>query len=240
MKKFALVAFAIAHICALPFLCGSAIAEGPIFQVSTITALKQGKLDGMRSIRSLKTKGDFGMGTLTGLDGEMVVLNGVFYKIGVDGKVIKIEDSAETPFAVVNFFSSSGKRTVGDLKTKTAIEELLENRYVTKKDCVYAIKLHGVFDKLKLRSVPKQTKPYPTLAKVIEHQAVFNIEGSRGTLVGYRFPAFMSGVNVAGFHFHFISDDESVGGHVLDCSLQQGALEMERLDEFQLELPDGS
>ena len=36
-----------------------------------------------------------------------------------------------------------------------------------------------------------------------------------GTLIGFRFPAAMTSVNVPGWHFHFLSADRSRGGHVL-------------------------
>jgi acetolactate decarboxylase len=41
---------------------------------------------------------------------------------------------------------------------------------------------------------------------------------SDGTLVGFWSPPYASGIEVAGYHFHFISDDRQVGGHVLDCA----------------------
>ena len=35
-------------------------------------------------------------------------------------------------------------------------------------------------------------------------------------MLGFRFPAYVEGIEVAGYHLHFISADRSRGGHVLD------------------------
>src|SRR5262249_7834217 len=48
-----------------------------------------------------------------------------------------------------------------------------------------------------------------------------------GTLVGVRSPAWALGLNVPGYHWHFLSDDRTVGGHVLDCQVREGRVQYE-------------
>jgi acetolactate decarboxylase len=36
-------------------------------------------------------------------------------------------------------------------------------------------------------------------------------------MVGFWFPRHMGGLNVPGYHFHFLTDDRTRGGHVLDA-----------------------
>ena len=43
-----------------------------------------------------------------------------------------------------------------------------------------------------------------------------------GTLVGVRCPSWVGGLNVPGYHWHFLSEDRTVGGHVLDCRVLEG------------------
>lgn len=69
------------------------------------------------------------------------------------------------------------------------------------------------------------------------HQVRF--DGS-GTIVGFRCPAFVKGVNVPGYHLHFISDDRRQGGHVLAFTLAEGSAELMTLSALHLDLPAGS
>ena len=40
-----------------------------------------------------------------------------------------------------------------------------------------------------------------------------------------------------GYHLHFVSDDQSFGGHVLGFELEKGILEIDQIDRFRLILP---
>ena len=60
-----------------------------------------------------------------------------------------------------------------------------------------------------------------------------------GSIVGFRFPSYAQGLNVAGYHFHFITDDRSAGGHVLGFRLASGELSVDEEADLRLELPDG-
>ena len=42
-----------------------------------------------------------------------------------------------------------------------------------------------------------------------------------------RSPAWVGGLNVPGYHRHFLSDDRTVGGHVLDCRAREGRVQPE-------------
>ena len=72
-----------------------------LFQASTIGALLDGAFDGDLSFAELAQHGDLGLGTLNGLDGEMIALDGEFFRADVDGAIQPIPTTAKTPFAVV-------------------------------------------------------------------------------------------------------------------------------------------
>jgi acetolactate decarboxylase len=74
-----------------------------LFQTSTIDALLEGKYDGDVSFAQLEERGDFGLGTLNALDGEMIALEGNFYQVKADGRAYEIDKRTRTPFAVVTF-----------------------------------------------------------------------------------------------------------------------------------------
>jgi acetolactate decarboxylase len=208
-----------------------------LYQVSAINALLGGVYQGSVTFEQLKKQGDFGIGTFDELDGEMIALDGEFYRVRADGQAYKVKDDASTPFASVVFFESDNSFDINenidfkDLKIKLDKSLPSENLF-------YAIKIRGTFKIVKTRSVPRQEKPYKALVEVVENQPVFEFENVEGTLVGFRCPPFSTGVNVPGYHFHFITDDRSGGGHVLDCNLEAGKIEIDYKNKFVMLLPD--
>jgi acetolactate decarboxylase len=83
-----------------------------LFQVSTSGALVQGIYERAVSSTFLLKYGDFGIGTLHNLDGEMVVLDGGIYQARSDGTVNKIVDDTGTPFATVVKFAADQDQTI--------------------------------------------------------------------------------------------------------------------------------
>src|SRR5262245_24837122 len=76
-----------------------------LFQASTIGALLEGAYEGDLSFDELGEHGDLGLGTLNGLDGEMIALDGRFYRADVEGRVGEVDAAERTPFAVVTRFA---------------------------------------------------------------------------------------------------------------------------------------
>jgi acetolactate decarboxylase len=104
----------------------------------------------------------------------------------------------------------------------------------------YAVRIDGYFAHMKVRSVPRQNKPYPPLAAVTQRQTVFEYTNIEGSVVGFRFPDYTQGINMPGFHLHFISTDRRAGGHVLDFALTAGTCAIEHTSDFYMELPETS
>ena len=104
---------------------------------------------------------------------------------------------------------------------------------------IYACRIDGSFHEVYARSEMKQHRePYKTFAKVLEtDQREFEFKNVSGSLVCVYFPQYMDGLNVAGWHVHFISDDRTMGGHVFDCSLQEGKAYMGRTEGFNFLIP---
>ena len=77
-----------------------------VYQTSTMGALLDGVYDGDVTIRELLRHGDFGLGTFNGLDGEMLVVDGVCYQLRGDGSARVADPEQRTPFAVVTWFAA--------------------------------------------------------------------------------------------------------------------------------------
>ncbi len=210
------------------------------FQVSTLGALKVGVYEGAATIAEVKRHGNFGLGTLEGLDGELVVLNGKFYQIKADGVAYPVADDSKTPLSAVTFFR--GERSLR-LTGKMTYQELLSqiDSQLPTSNLPYAIRLQGTFPSLKVRSVPKQTPPYSPLNDVVsQQQIVFELQNVQGTLVGFRLPQYLKDVNQAGYHFHFITSDRSSGGHVLDGAFLNQVVDVQTLQDWQIMLPNNT
>jgi len=211
-----------------------------ITQVATIDALLAGVYDGHMSLETLRRYGDFGIGTFEGLDGEMILLEGTFYKVRVDGKVYQPTLSERTPFACVTRFVPDITEIIQTSTDMKSLEERIDRR-IPQQNRFCAFTLHGYFPHVQARSVPSQTKPYPPLVEVTKKQTVFTLLQVHGTLIGFRSPPFVEGVNVPGYHVHFIADDHSGGGHVLDFEMTQGTLEADTVQQWlTVYLPTGS
>lgn len=212
------------------------IQEKTLFQVSTIDALLQGDYDGYTSLNELSTKGDFGVGTVNALDGELVIENGKFYQIKSDGKVYRPSGELKTPFASIVKFLPDDSLGVHDLDF--AHLKLLIDSLMKSPNYFFAIRLEGEFDSVRTRSVPAQQKPYPALAVVTQNQPEFRIQATKGKLTGFFCPEFVKGINISGYHLHYLSDDKTSGGHLLDFRLKSGKLKFEKIRNFEMQLPE--
>jgi len=206
-------------------------------QVSTIDALLGGVYDGKMSIGQLKLYGDTGLGTFDALDGEMVMVDETAYRVKADG-TIQIAGPAETtPFAAVTFFTADLEKT---LPGSIGIEELTRqiDAILPTPNLIYVLRIEGTFKKVITRSVPRQAKPYKPLTEIVKSQPTFKFENVEGVVVGLRCPAFMKGINVPGYHLHFLTRDRKAGGHVLDISVSHAVVKVDTTGNFYMVLPE--
>jgi acetolactate decarboxylase len=207
-----------------------------LFQASTIGALLDGAYEGDLTFAELAEQGDLGLGTLNGLDGEMVALDGRFYRADVEGTVSEIAASGRTPFAVVTHFEPGVDERIEDPLDHpgllTRLDELIP---VGAASC--AIRLDGHFGFVRARSVPRQSPPYRPLTEVVAEQHVFELDDIEGTMVGFRFPDYAEGIEVSGYHLHFISADRRRGGHVLASYADGLRARLDPSSELHVELP---
>jgi acetolactate decarboxylase len=85
--------------------------------------------------------------------------------------------------------------------------------------------------------VARRVLPYRPLAEATGEQEMNEWTDVSGTVVGFRSPDYAQGLSVAWYHLHFISDDRTRGGHILDCTLAEGTLQADVESGLHLELP---
>ena len=207
-----------------------------VYQTSTMGALLDGVYDGDVTVAELLRHGDFGLGTFNGLDGEMLVLDGVCYQLRADGSASVADADECTPFATVTWFSPDH---VLDVRVPTDRPTLLGliDAATQGPNLIYAIRVTGRFESLRTRTVSAQHQPYPPLLQATAGQQESEFDSVRGTLAGYRMPDYEQGVAVAGYHLHFLDDAHRRGGHALDYRLAEGRVEISVRSEMHLALP---
>ena len=213
--------------------------DDSMYQVSLLQAFMHGEYDGVVKVGDLKKHGDIGLGTFEGVNGEMIVLDGVVYQAAADGSINVMKDDEKIPFATVTKFDEDGNITnitasnFDDLtgQLNKTIEEYGTNN-------MYVIKIKGDFSNITVRSVEKQEKPYKEFTDVAAvDQKVFNHTDQTGTLVAVYFPEYMNELNMHGWHLHFLSDDKTKGGHVLGFNGLKGSAQIDEIHEFNMILP---
>jgi acetolactate decarboxylase len=210
---------------------------GEAYQVATISSLLAGGYDGDTTVDEMLRHGDFGLGTFNGVDGEMMVLDGRVYRGTTDSRAHLVARSERTPFAVVvDFHPKRSMSVVAGL----SLEQLQAALDVLpcSASLILAARVDGKFQSVQVRSAPKQIPPYRPLAEVIEEKQVVNtLTEVDGTLIGFRFPAATSSVNVAGWHFHFLTSSKARGGHVFRLTTGVGRAWIQEISDLRIRLP---
>ena len=213
--------------------------DDSMYQVSLMQAFMHGEYDGVITVGDLKKHGDIGLGTFEGVNGEMIILDGVVYQAAADGSINVMNDNEKIPFATITKFDEDGKidninaSNFNDLTSQ--LNKEIE-KYGTNN--MYVIKIKGDFSNITVRSVEKQEKPYKEFTDVAAvDQKVFNHTDQTGTLVAVYFPEYMNELNMHGWHLHFLSDDKTKGGHVLGFNGLKGSGQIDEIHEFNMILP---
>ncbi|NCY15361.1 MAG: acetolactate decarboxylase [Actinobacteria bacterium] len=177
--------------------------------------------------------------TIQQLDGELIVFDGRAWSAAADGSIRELSPDTLTPFAVVTHFEATVTAEITEplalAELHTRIDQLSPGG-----SPVVAVRIDGEFRSLSLRSVEKQSPPYLPLREVVAHQTEWAVPAAVGTLLGFRFPDATAGVEVPGYHLHFISRDRAHGGHVLDLAASSVNVAIDHEYQLKLVLPESS
>ena len=211
-----------------------------IAQVALLQSLAQGYFDGTVTVGELRTLGNIGIGTFKGLNGEMILLDGICYQALGDGRVVVAADSEQVPFANATFFDNDISVKITEKLDKAALEkQLTQIVQENGSNSFYMVKLHTTFPYILFRSEYGSQRPYGTLVEALKgKQTEFTERNINGTLVGLYCPNYAGGLNSVGWHFHFISDDRKHGGHILELSVNSGEVQFDKTDKLSIYLHD--
>jgi acetolactate decarboxylase len=208
---------------------------GEVYQTSLMSALMAGIYEGEATYGQIRKYGDFGLGTFNDLDGEMVGFDGTFYQLRSDGSARPVTDDQRTPFAVVTFFQLEQELDVLQPMTKSDLMATIEQ--ATDANLFTAMRVDGIFEEVRTRTVQRQAKPFPPLTEATKHQVEKVFLNVEGTLAGFRTPTYAQGIGVAGFHLHFLRRDKHAGGHALEYRIRAGKVQTCTVHDLRVELP---
>lgn len=204
-------------------------------QFAVLDALLAGAYESGLPVAEARSIGDFGLGCVDHLGGEVVILDGAVIECTLDGPPVVMDDDEILPFAIVCRFPDLAPVGVKD-QDLAGFTASVEGE-LTSRNLFHAVRFDGVLAEVRVRITPRQHHPLPALAEVTSHQVETVKRAVRGTLVGFWTPAIYQGIAVGGLHLHFLSDDRSFGGHVLDLAVDAGDLRVAAFTRFDLRLP---
>ncbi|KAL1967436.1 hypothetical protein VTN77DRAFT_3221 [Rasamsonia byssochlamydoides] len=222
------------------------MAVNQLYQYSTASALMAGVASHGIPLSKLLSHGSHGLGTMTLINGEVVMLDGTAYHLQPSGSIRIVDRHEQLPFAMVTPFSnipSSDKKSSTfpeGLRSKSAIFDCLLKLYPGAANrFVFFLMSNAYFDSITVRVVRGQKYPRQPLSELGDAQKVDCYRDVRGSIIGFWSPTFMDGVSVSGLHMHFLSEDRTYGGHVLELQTREEvSLTAAVLNSFHIELPD--
>ena len=215
--------------------------EMKMYQVSTLQALMLGYSRAVIPVEELLKHGDTGLGTFTGVDGEMIVLGGKCYRAMDNGDVEEAEPERGVPFSAVCTMEDSDSVSVGFMNNidelKTALNNIIDSHFGL--NSMHMARIDGEFELVDARSESGYNSVHVDLKTILgKTQRAFKFEKIKGTLVCVYFPDYMDGINASGWHLHFISEDRKHGGHVFDIIMKSGEGQISKINSIELKLPD--
>lgn len=206
------------------------------FQAGLVRGMLQGVYQGDVDFKTLASHGDIGLGTFNGVDGEMIALDGKFYRADQDGNVSLVAPTMLTPFSVVAKASPSIVFSTQAVTSLKALNALIDKHLPTP-NIFYLIRVDADFEWISLRSEACLAGAIGPLAEMLPKlQKKFELTQVQGSLVAAYCPAYSSGVSIPGYHYHFIDRARSKGGHAFDARISKAQIMITALREFRLHL----
>lgn len=209
-----------------------------VTQVSILDALLLRRFDGSMSCRELLEYGDLGIGTFDRMEGEMIIVDGDIYQAKADGRVYIPDMDNRTPFATVCRFRPDETWTLSGSIDFDGLGQAVDAK-ASNPNLFCAVRVEGSFPYMKTHALQMQSEPYPPTVDVVRGCVQYEMNDVSGTIVGFRCPPHVKGINDIGYHLHFLSDDKTQGGHVLSFVMDEGTCAINICTNHFVILPEG-
>lgn len=204
-----------------------------IYYGSLNKTIHQGQYDGVISGKDLVKHGDFAVGSIKKLAGEVVMTDGKAYVFAIGVKARRLTSTDSLPFAATKFFKAEQKFVLNRPLSLQQLKTFLDS--VRTKNAFAAIKISGSFTTIKYKIYQPQEKPYPpTTAVPVQLMDSTQI---RGTIAGFYTPTAALVLNSPAYHFHFMNQAHTSGGHVEDLLISRVTIEIDYATALHIALP---
>ena len=211
-----------------------------MYQVSTLQALALGYSRSVIDVKTLLQQGDTGLGTFEDVNGEMIVTDGHCYRADQNGNISEVAEDMGVPFAAVAKFHGEQCFSLTNIHGIDVLREELTKKIEERfgLNSMHVVKIEGHFEKVDARSEAPYRSHHVSLKEMLSStQKAFIFNNIAGFLVGVYFPDYMDGINMPGWHLHFISADKTKGGHVFDVSIKDCGVKIDKINQIVLDLP---
>ncbi|MGP1993990.1 acetolactate decarboxylase [Zobellia laminariae] len=211
--------------------------ENTIHQYAPTVALLNSIYEGDITPEQMVQQGNIGIGTVNHLAGELVAVDGVVYTIDAEGGIKVAPQDLESPNMTMINFQPKRTVTVENIESYEDLTKALQ-KYATSINSFYAYRIKGEFGYLKMASAHKVENEDVSLFEYLDTRVMYTRENIKGTLVGLFTPDYLGNIVIPGMHFHFLSEDIKLGGHLEDIKFDKLQVEIQEVNQVNLQLPE--
>lgn len=211
-----------------------------MYQASTLQALSQGYTRPVISVGELLEHGDTGLGTYADLNGEMILVDGKCYQANVNGVVHKMPPETGISFCSVSFLERDRHVKIVEPMDIDALQSFLDVKIEERfgLNCMHITRIEGYFEEITACSEAAYRSHHVSLKEILEQtQNEFTFKNLKGTLIGVYYPDYMDALNQEGWHFHFVSEGRTLGGHVFQLRMTKGDAFIDKIRYLEVQLP---
>lgn len=205
-----------------------------IIQFSTIGALMSGFTDGDLYLEELHNDHLFGLGCSCGVSGELTVYEGDVWEATAGEKVSLLKNSF-IPFIQLTEFKPDRSFNCVQVDDQNFAQKL--NQHIPIANIFIAVNLRAKFDEIVIRRPQRTQDTDRTISEMAETQQVNQLSEIKGQLIGFWTPELYGRISVPGFHFHFLSDDKKISGHVLSFRAEDAIAYFQAKDTIEIKNP---
>lgn len=202
-----------------------------VTQVSSLESHEEGTYQGSASLRDIKRFGDMGLGSVSGADKLLILINDDFYRIGFNGEVDIPSRRTLSSFAVVTQFEPTLDKKVDHPMNLNELQSYLDGLIPDQSTfCMFYIR--GNFRQVVARNSLLKKVLYVSTKRTVPTSSSFEVRNQHGTLLGIRVPA--DGEEEATYRFFYLNEPRNRGGFVVDAILSGGRIRVDTQHrEFQ-------
>ena len=211
-----------------------------LYQYSLLNALMHGISTTGPTLSEVLKHGDHGLGTITRLNGEIVIIDSKAYHFPPDYTNLKpLPPTEQMPFLMITRFEPTLTKRLSAPLSMNTLDTALAPLLPAKQNHFLSVKIEGSFSVVRCRFVPAQERPRQSLKELGQRVSPVEFRDVRGTLFGFWSPEYANGFSVAGFHLHFVAEGGEKGGHVTGFEVaDEAVLGAAAIKDYRVELPD--